>query len=139
MGQVSGVREDAKLASKIDIRLHAAMSLSVIPFFDGPARALFDGLSGGRAVLRPRHDRACRRACGRQGRFAPLSRWPEDGPSLTAAARDGTSCAGRGGRMVPIEQKDWTEAGIRADASCCAGHAARRLLAGLPATASHML
>ena len=40
----------------------------------------------------PRH-RACRRARGRQGRFAPLKRWPEDGPSLTAAAHDGTDCA----------------------------------------------
>src|SRR5258706_15925781 len=35
----------------------------------------------------------CRRARGRQGRRAPLKRWPEDGPSLTAAARDGTHCA----------------------------------------------
>src|SRR6202521_2602903 len=41
----------------------------------------------------PRRDRACRRARGRQGRCAPLKRWPEDGPSLTAAARDGTDCA----------------------------------------------
>src|SRR5229473_3148406 len=40
-----------------------------------------------------RHDRACRRARGRQGRCAPLKRWPEDGPSLTAAAHDGTDCA----------------------------------------------
>src|SRR5260221_325601 len=40
-----------------------------------------------------RRDRACRRARGRQGRFAPLARWPEDGPSLTAAVRDGTGCA----------------------------------------------
>src|SRR6266403_2611684 len=39
-----------------------------------------------------RRDRACRRARGRQGRCAPLKRWPEDGPSLTAAARDGTDC-----------------------------------------------
>src|SRR5258706_7098783 len=35
----------------------------------------------------------CRRARGRQGRRAPLKRWPEDGPSVTAAARDGTHCA----------------------------------------------
>src|SRR6266853_4416511 len=40
-----------------------------------------------------RRDRACRRARGRQGRCAPLKRWPEDGPSLTPAARDGTDCA----------------------------------------------
>src|SRR6266403_262889 len=40
-----------------------------------------------------RRDRACRRARGRQGRCAPLKRWPEDGPSLTATARDGTGCA----------------------------------------------
>ena len=31
----------------------------------------------------------CRRAHGRQGRCAPPKRWPEDGPSLTAAARVG--------------------------------------------------
>ena len=41
----------------------------------------------------PRRERVCRRARGRQGRFAPLKRWPEDGPSLTATARDGTGCA----------------------------------------------
>ena len=40
--------------------------------------------------IMPRRDRACRRARGRQGRCAPLTRWPEDGPSLTAAALDGT-------------------------------------------------
>jgi len=40
-----------------------------------------------------RRDRACRGARGHQGRYAPLARWPEDGPSLTAAARDGTGCA----------------------------------------------
>src|SRR5437868_12404225 len=38
-----------------------------------------------------RHTRSCRRARGRQGRFAPLKRWPEGGPSLTAAARAGMS------------------------------------------------
>ena len=46
---------------------------------------------GGRIM--PQRDRACRRARGRQGRCAPLTRWPEDGPSLTAAARAGTGCA----------------------------------------------
>ena len=40
-----------------------------------------------------RRDRGCRRARGRQGRFAPPGRWPEDGPSLTAAVRDGTGRA----------------------------------------------
>jgi len=35
----------------------------------------------------PRDARSCRRARGRQGRFAPLKRWPEGGPSWTAAAR----------------------------------------------------
>src|SRR6202049_5168060 len=35
----------------------------------------------------------CRRARGRHGRCAPLKRWPEDGPSLTAAARGGSDCA----------------------------------------------
>jgi Aldehyde dehydrogenase family len=34
---------------------------------------------------------SCRRARSRQGRFAPLTRWPEGGPSLTAAARAGKS------------------------------------------------
>src|SRR5437868_13376745 len=38
-----------------------------------------------------RHTRSCRRARGRQGRFAPLKRWPEGGPSLTATARAGMS------------------------------------------------
>ena len=46
---------------------------------------------GGRIM--PRRDRACRRARGRQGRCAPLTRWPEAGPSLTAAARAGTGRA----------------------------------------------
>src|SRR5271155_4261315 len=41
----------------------------------------------------PRRDQACRRARSRQGRCAPLTRWPEDGPSLTAAALDGTDRA----------------------------------------------
>src|SRR5258708_623848 len=31
--------------------------------------------------------------CSRPSRTLPLKRWPEDGPSLTAAARDGTDCA----------------------------------------------
>jgi hypothetical protein len=38
---------------------------------------------------------------------APLARWPEDGPSLTAAVRDGTSSAQVGAEgWSPIEQKD---------------------------------
>src|SRR5258708_1963435 len=41
----------------------------------------------------PRCDRACRRARSRQGRCTPLKRWPEDGPSLTAAVRDRTDRA----------------------------------------------
>ena|SRR5215471_2295157 len=54
-----------------------------------------------------RRDRACRRARGGQGRDAPLARWPEDGPSLTAAVRDGTSSAQVGAEgWLPIEQKD---------------------------------
>jgi hypothetical protein len=40
-----------------------------------------------------RRDSACRRARSRQGRCAPLTRWLEDGPSLTAAALDGTGRA----------------------------------------------
>ena len=43
--------------------------------------------------IMPRRDRACRHARGRQGRCAPLTRWPEAGPSLTAAARAGTGRA----------------------------------------------
>src|ERR1700752_700987 len=38
-------------------------------------------------------------------------RWPEDGPSLTATARAGLECAGRDGRMVPVEQKDMARQG----------------------------
>ena len=40
--------------------------------------------------LRPRRAQDCRRTHGGQGRCAPLTRWSEDGPSLTAVARDGT-------------------------------------------------
>src|SRR6266404_2353504 len=53
------------------------------------ARFLMDGL----VWIGSRRDRACRRARGCQGRYAPLARWPEDGPPLTAAVRDGTGCA----------------------------------------------
>src|ERR1700719_822800 len=53
------------------------------------ARFLMDGL----VWIGSRRDRACRRARGRQGRYAPLARGAEDGPSLTAAVRDGTGCA----------------------------------------------
>jgi hypothetical protein len=78
---------------------------SVISLFDGLLRTPFDGLMlDGRS--RPRRGGACRRARGRQGRFAPLARWPEDGPSLTAAARRRVARAGRDGRMAAIEQKD---------------------------------
>ena len=69
---------------------HDGVDVSVISVFDGLVRALFDGWIGGSI---PRRDRACRRARSRQGRCAPLKRWPEDGPSLTAAVRDGTGCA----------------------------------------------
>ncbi len=60
--------------------------------FDGASLSLFDGPFDARVSV-SRRDRACRRAHGRQGRCAPLARWPEDGPSLTAAARDDTGCA----------------------------------------------
>ena len=49
--------------------------------------------SGQPSALPARDYPVCRRAHGRQGRCAPLARWPEDGPSLTAAARDDTGCA----------------------------------------------
>jgi hypothetical protein len=56
----------------------AVVSVSVISLFDGPASKLFDGsLVRG---LRPHRAQARRRAHGRQGRCAPLTRWPEDGP-----------------------------------------------------------
>jgi hypothetical protein len=96
----------------------------VISVFDGGGRALFEGMAG-LVWIDSRRSRACRRARSRQGRYAPLARWPEDGPSLTAAVRDGTGCvAGRGGRMVSIEQKDGTR---------------RRGAAALPTSASGTL
>src|SRR6202050_1827213 len=54
----------------------------------------------------PRRDRACRRARGRQGRCAPLTRWPEDGPSLTATARAGT-------RRVRVGAEGWCRSNQR--------------------------
>src|SRR6516162_4765086 len=60
-------------------------------------------------------DRACRHARGRQGRSAPLRRWPEDGPSLSAAVCDGTHCA-------PVGAEGWCRSskrmGLPAAASC---------------------
>jgi hypothetical protein len=65
----------------------------------------------------PRHDKpsalpardylVCRRAHGRQGRCAPLKRWPEDGPSLTAAARVGVGNLRSGQKKAcgAVEQK----------------------------------
>jgi hypothetical protein len=49
----------------------------------------------------------CRRAHGRQGRCAPLKRWPEDGPSLTAAARAGVGNLRSGQKKAcgAVEQK----------------------------------
>src|SRR6516225_10990919 len=49
----------------------------------------------------------CRRARDRQGRCAPLERWPEDGPSLTAAARVGVGNlrSGRKKACGAVEQK----------------------------------
>ena len=80
--------------------------LSMISVLNGVGCALFDCLVG--VNRSPRRGRACRRARGRQGRFAPLKRWPEDGPSLTTAVRDGTECsAGRDEGMVsPVEPRD---------------------------------
>src|SRR5579864_533327 len=78
----------------------------MISVLNGVGCALFDCLVG--VNRSPRRGRACRRARGRQGRFAPLKRWPEDGPSLTTAVRDGTECsAGRDEGMVsPVEPRD---------------------------------
>jgi len=65
--------------------------VSVISVFDGLARALFDGWIG---VDRfPDTTERATVLAAVKGRCAPLKRWPEDGPSLTAAARDGTDCA----------------------------------------------
>ena len=55
----------------------------------------------------PDTPQACHLARGRQGRCAPLTQWPEEGPILDRrCARRQELGAGRGGRMVPIEQKD---------------------------------
>jgi len=54
----------------------------------------------------PRHARLCRRARGRQGRFAPLKRWPEGGPSWTAAARVGIS-------RVQVGTEGWSRSNKR--------------------------
>src|SRR5258707_14684347 len=72
-----------------------------------------------------RRDRACRRARGRQGRYAPLARWPEDGPSLTAAVRDGTGC-------VQVGAEGWCRSNKRM-------RTRRRGAAELPASASGTL
>src|SRR5712671_3269797 len=53
-----------------------------------------------------RYAQACRRARGRQGRCAPLTRWPEDGPSLTATVRAGT-------RRVRVGAEGWCRSNKR--------------------------
>jgi hypothetical protein len=69
--------------------------------------------------------------------FAPLARWPEDGPSLTAAARAGMSrSVGRDGRMAAIEQKDGAGGGRRRDVGAQVARRGETCLIGLPATAS---
>src|SRR5438477_816437 len=86
----------------------------------------------------PRRDRGCRRARGRQGRCAPLKRWPEDGPSLTAAARDGTHDA-------QVGTEGWSRSNRRmgrreaADALSHRAPEPERAFPGLPATASGTL
>ena len=71
--------------------LRACAMLSMSELFELYVGALFTpGLVCAREA--PRRDQACRRARDRQGRCAPLARWPEDGPSLTAAVRDGPGC-----------------------------------------------
>src|SRR5277367_2072916 len=57
----------------------------------------------------PRRDQACRRARDRQGRCAPLARWPEDGPSLTAAVRDGPGVCRSGRKDGADRTKGWNE------------------------------
>ena len=54
----------------------------------------------------PKPDASCRRARGRQGRCAPLTRWPEDGPSLTATVRAGT-------RRVQVGAEGWCRSNKR--------------------------
>src|ERR1700675_464985 len=65
-------------------------------------RFLMDGMMW----IGPRRDRACRRARGRQGRYAPLTRCPEDGPSLTATVRAGT-------RRVRVGAEGWCRSNQR--------------------------
>jgi hypothetical protein len=50
-------------------------------------------LNGGLGWPGPDAFERAARARGRQGRCAPLTRWPEDGPPLTAAARGGSDFA----------------------------------------------
>src|SRR5271167_357113 len=71
----------------------------------------------------PRRDQACRRARDRQGRCAPLARWPEDGPSLTAAVRDGPGC-------VQVGAEGWCRSNKRMERECRCRHG------GLPTSAS---
>ena len=68
---------------------------------------LYSGAPGGSV---PRHARSCRRARGRQGRFAPMVARRRAILDRRCARRR-IARAGRGGRMVPIEQKDWTKEG----------------------------
>jgi hypothetical protein len=89
----------------------ALVCLSEPPPLKGPeARAAYMRRSSSRGRIRflsdhsPRQARACHRARARQGQ-APAG-WPEGGPPLTAAARDGASFPpGRGERMLQVEQK----------------------------------
>lgn len=81
-------------------------AVSVISLFDGSVRPLFDGLSGA-VGRRSRRDRVCRRAGGRQGRYAPLTRWPRRAALLDRrCTRRRWARAGRDGRMALVEQKD---------------------------------
>jgi hypothetical protein len=92
-----GVKREPHLIGRRAVTRHTVrrqlrlVQLSVISVFDGVARALFEGMAG-LVWIDSLRNRACRRARGRQGRYAPLARWPEDVPSLTAAVRDGTGC-----------------------------------------------
>jgi hypothetical protein len=73
--------EHAGIACEVVTRMvvyGSCVIISVTAFFDGLGCELFDCLVCGSAS---RRDRARRRAHGRQGRYAPLTRWPEGGPA----------------------------------------------------------
>src|SRR5262252_3423469 len=80
-----------------------------------PLRPIAESANQQCEVCRSRVDASCRRARGRQGRCAPLTRWPEGGPILDrrCARRRSERAAGaeewlRRGRTKELEkEKEW--------------------------------